>query len=237
MKYPVLIVYILLLATAAAHSQAAEYAIDEHFQDLNDWRPIVFPRIKRHSEYFLAENGGGNMLVAQSDASASGLRHVKEFNVYDFPVMRWRWKVDSVIAGGNLEEKAGDDYPIRVYVMFKYDPEKASFGEKIEYGLARLLYGEYPPGSGLNYIWANREHEKRIYPSPYTDRSMMVILRAGSGQAGMWLEEQVNIVDDYRRAFHEQPPETASIAVMNDSDNTGGSARSYLDFLQVLHSE
>ncbi|GAB4337234.1 MAG: hypothetical protein Kow0089_08340 [Desulfobulbaceae bacterium] len=212
-------------------------AINEQFDGLDGWEPITFPGIDRHSEYMIEKRNGRSVLAARSKASASGIRYEKEFDVYRFPILRWRWRVENVYAAGNVEEKQGDDYPLRIYVMFKYDPENASFGEKLKYGLARAVYGAYPPGSGLNYIWANRPHPGRIYQSPYTDRARMIILRAGSGETGRWLDEEVNIVDDYRKAFGTDPPALAAIAVMNDSDNTGEASVSYLDFLQVLRRE
>lgn len=237
MKQFVVFVQILIVLVSGAMCFAKEYAIDEQFQNLNDWEPITFPKIEKHSEYFLEKGEDGSILVARSNGSASGIRYVKEFNIYSYPVVRWKWKIGNVFARGNVEEKSGDDYPLRVYILFKYDPDKASFGERVKYGLAKMLYGEYPPVSSLNYIWANKFHENRIYPSLYTDRAQLIILRAGEGQADRWVEEQVNIIDDYQQAFGARPPETASIAIMIDSDNTGEAAESYMDFIQVLKNE
>lgn len=226
---------VLGLFSAGSICRAKEYIVDEKFDTLNDWVPLIFPKIKKHSHYEISETG--SVLVARSNASASGIRYVREFNVYAFPVVRWKWKIENVYAKGNVEEKSGDDYPLRVYVIFKYDPEQASFGERIQYGLAKTVYGEYPPVSSLNYIWANRAHAKRIYSSPYTDRARLIILRTGAGDAGKWLEESVNIIDDYRQAFGTRPPEIASLAIMNDSDNTGEASTSYLEYIQVLSNE
>jgi hypothetical protein len=60
----------------------------------------------------------------------------------------------------------------------------------------------------------------------------MVILRAGPAQAGQWVEEEVNILDDYRTAFGEEPPKSARLAIMSDSDNTGERALGYLDWIE-----
>ena len=77
--------------------------------------------------------------------------------MYEYPLLRWRWRADSVYRKGDARKKAGDDYPLRLYVLFPYDPGEASFGEKLVFEAARLLHGQYPPHSALNYIWANRE--------------------------------------------------------------------------------
>jgi hypothetical protein len=102
---------------------------------------------------------------------------------------------------------------------------------RTKYALTKALYGENPPHASLNYIWANREHARRIMVSPYTDRSRMIVMRSGNGEAGRWVEETVNILEGYRAAFGEDPPREASLAVMSDADNTGESAVGFFDFI------
>lgn len=62
----------------------------------------------------------------------------------------------------------------------------------------------------------------------------MIVLQAGDANAGKWIEQEINIVDDYLRAFGKNPPAIASLAIMNDSDNTGESATSYVDYIEVF---
>jgi hypothetical protein len=156
----------------------------------------------------------------------------EEFSVRTYPRLRWRWRADSVYQKGDAGKKEGDDYPLRLYVLFAFEPGKASFREKVTFEAARLLHGEYPPHSALNNIWANRDHDEPYIPNAYTGRAMMIVKR-GPGDRGAWQEEGANIVDDYRRAFGKDPPETARVAVMNDSDNTGEDSVSYIDYIEV----
>ncbi|MBL7050519.1 MAG: DUF3047 domain-containing protein [Nitrospira sp.] len=204
----------------------------EEFNDLEEWEPLHFDKIDEHSLYSILKEEG-SYLKAESNASASGIVHKRDFNVYDHPKVRWRWKVSNVYEKGNALKKSGDDYPVRIYIMFKYDPETASFGKKIKYGLAKKLYGKYPPDSSLNYIWANRRHEERIIPNSYTSQAMMILLQYGGENTGKWFEQEVDVLEDYRKAFGEEPPAVASLAVMNDSDNTKESAVSYVDYIEV----
>jgi hypothetical protein len=221
----------LLLCTTPG---LAETLFRVDFDDLTGWKHYTFPKIPRHTRYDIVREGGSNVLRAESDASASALIHDREFDPGEFPRIRWRWKVESVYAGGDPLTKSGDDYPLRVYVLFPYDPGQAGAFERLRYGLARKIYGEYPPHSTLNYVWASREHPRRILPSPYTDRAMLVLLRQGSSSTGEWLEEEVDILSDYKAAFGEAPPRRARIAVMNDSDNTGERSVAFLDFIEVF---
>ncbi len=119
-----------------------------------------------------------------------------------------------------------------MYVIFRYDPDKAGVGERVKYNILKFIYGEYPPKSSLNYIWANRENARKVFPSPYTDKSRMII-KSGPAEVGKWETEEANILNDYRAAFGEDPPAEASLAIMNDSDNTGERSVSYVDFIEV----
>ncbi|MGZ6221002.1 MAG: DUF3047 domain-containing protein, partial [Syntrophales bacterium] len=177
---------------------------------------------------------GHFFLKTESHSSASAIVYRRTFNASEYPRMRWRWKVDNVYKKGDIREKSGDDYPIRIYVTFQYDPERASVGERLEYGIAKALYGKYPPDSTLNYVWTGQNIAERIITSPYTDRAKIIILENGKSAIGTWVEETVNILDDYRAAFGKDPPQTAGIAIMNDSDNTGEMAVSYIDYIEVF---
>ena len=104
----------------------------------------------------------------------------------------------------------------------------------MRYKVLKLLYGEYPPHSSLNYIWANREHRGSMITSSYTNKAKLVLVEKGTSNVGKWVEEKVNVVEDYKKAFGELPPKEASIAVMSDADNTGEKAVAFIDYIEVL---
>lgn len=207
----------------------------DDFNSLENWRPVHFPKIRQHTVYTHESGENQGYLKAESNASASALLYKGAFNVYDHPKVRWRWRVDNVYRKGDVRTKAGDDYPLRIYVLFQYDPARATVFQQAAYAIARGIYGEYPPHSALNYIWANREDEKGLLvTNPYQSSAKMIALQGGAGRAGQWIEEQVHILDDYRKAFGTEPPPYASLGIMNDSDNTGESAVSFIDFIEVF---
>jgi hypothetical protein len=214
------------LAEDAARHQVL---LREEFDTLDQWKPLKFRKIDNMSTYTVERQGNGDRYVrAQSSSSASGMVWQGQFNVYDHPRIRWRWKVSNAL------ERSGDDYPMRIYVMFKYDPGDPKVRKKFKYGLAKLLYGEYPPYRSLNYIWSNREHGQPYIPNPFAKEAVMAPLRAGPELTGKWLEEERDILADYREAFGEDPPAMAGLAFMNDSDNTGESSESWLDWIQIF---
>jgi len=229
----VIILCLFLSATTMQAEEGKDILFHEDFVDLEGWEPFTFPKIERHSSYSIVREGSASYLKAESNASASALLYKNPFDINRYHKVRWRWKIENVYEKGNAAEKAGDDYPIRVYIIFKYDPDKATFTEKITYGLAKTFYGEYPPHSSLNYIWGNIPQERKIITSTYTDWAKMIVLESGQDKAKIWVDEEVDILDDYTKAFGNPPPSTASIAIMNDSDNTGETSISYMDFIEV----
>ncbi len=211
----------------------------ETFNDLDAWEELTFPKISRHSHYTVVPDSDdpgsvdGKFLKAQSDGSASGILWKGEFNVYDYPKLRWKWRIKNSYLNGNATVKEGDDYPIRLYVMFKYDPTDPAVQRSLKYSLAKLFYGRTPPYTTLNYIWANREHPQRFLINPYSDKAVMVVLQAGDDKAGQWVREEIDIVKDYNEGFGTPPPAIASLAIMNDSDDTGESSVSWVDDIEI----
>jgi hypothetical protein len=232
-KSVLLILIFVMLAGGANVYAGQEVLFRINFDSLTDWEPLNFPKIKTHSKYSLVKEGDKSILKAESHTSASAIVYHRTFNVYENPQLRWRWKVTQLSYSGNPREKAGDDYPIRVYVLFGYDPAKASLKDRLLYNASKIIYGKYPPHSTLNYVWTGAQVHDRFIHSPYTDKACMVILERGKEKAGQWVEESVSILEDYRQAFGKGPPAIAGIAVMSDSDNTGTDAEAYLEFIEV----
>jgi len=193
----------------------------------NLWRHLYFPGIKRHTVYSVERDKGTGYLRAEALASASALyRHI-DVNLAEYPLLSWRWKIDDTIKNGDARTKAGDDYAARIYLTFDYEPDNATLMTRGRRLLGEKLFGMKPPGSALNYIWANRLGREKIIPSPYTGREMMIAVESGAGQAGQWVTEKRNVYDDYISAFGHSPPPITGIAIMTDSDNTAENATGY----------
>lgn len=233
MMKPILIILTILLIASPLGAQMMEQGFHEDFNSLDNWKPLTFPKIPRHSTYRIQKEDSKSFLVAAADNSASGIINMRTFNIYKTPIIKWKWKITNIYQAGDEKKKSGDDYPLRVYVVFKYDPEKASLFERAQYNALKLFYGEYPPHSSLNYIWANKKYPESILPNPYTAKTQMVLLQKGNENAGLWIEERVNALEDYRKAFGADPPQEASIAIMSDADNTGEKATGYVDYIEV----
>jgi hypothetical protein len=228
-KISFILAFTLLIITL--HAQ--DSTVREEFDQLDNWEPLIFPKIERHSEYQLIREGELTLLEGKSNNSASGLIYTGAFDIYKTPVMEWRWKIESVLQKGNARHKKGDDYPFRLYVIFEYDPDEAKGLQGIQYELAKIVYGEYPPDSALNYVWGNVNWDNDYIANAYTSQAVMISSDWGNEKAGEWQTHRVNIIEDYRRIFNRDPPEKASLAIMTDSDDTGESTHAYLDYISL----
>lgn len=191
------------------------------------WKALTFKKIKNRTEYDLVKDGDTLVVRARSKASSSGLLRKIKIDPNEYPVIEWRWKVSNIFNKGDVTRKDGDDYPARIYITFEYDPGRVGFWEKAKFKMARLFYGEYPPTGAINYIWANKAGPGKIFRNPYTERVMMVVVESGPELLNTWVNEERNILQDYRKAFGENPPMISGVAIMTDSDNTGESATAY----------
>jgi hypothetical protein len=201
------VLFPLLAATSAA--APPQLVIDDFERGLSpEWTVKSF---KGETVYRVVSDSGSRVLQGGSRAAASGLVRKLDLDPRTYPVLSWRWKVADTIPQGNEHMKAGDDYAARVYVIFPH--------------------WFFPKTRTLNYIWANHLPKGEFLPNAFTGNAMMVAVESGSEKAGQWLTERRNLVEDYRRAFGEEPPRIGAIAVMTDTDNTGAAAVGWYDDL------
>ena len=166
------------------------------------------------TEYRIVEEGGEKVLYAKSEKAASGLVFETDYDPQQFPILSWRWKVSDTISKGDSRSKAGDDYAARIYVVFPH--------------------WFFLKTKTLNYIWANQLPKNSSQLSVYTSNAMMIAVESGSANAGEWVTVQRNLLDDYRKAFGEEPAKVGAIAIMTDTDNTGETAEAWYGDIKAL---
>jgi hypothetical protein len=206
-----------------AFSQAVEGALPP------GWKPQIFKRKKgaKQTAYSVVRDGETTVVRAESVGAASGLEHEIPVDLKEYPVLRWRWKVDNLVRSGDPHQKDKDDYAARVYVTFAFEPDKASFGERMRYRTARRFFGGVP-FAAISYIWANRTPVGTVVASPHMgDIVKLIVVESGNARVGDWVTEERNVYDDYRRAFGKEPPRVSGVAIMTDTDNTMERATAY----------
>jgi len=203
------------------------------------WKPQIFKKGKgaKQTSYDVVRDGETTVVRAESVGAASGLEHEVQVDLKEFPVLRWRWKVDNLVAAGDPHRKDSDDYAARVYVTFAFEPDKASFGERFRYKTARALFGDVP-FAAISYIWASRAPVGTIVESPHLgDIVKLIVVESGDARVGEWVAEERNVYEDYRRAFGTEPLPVGGVAIMTDTDNTLERATAYYGDLVFARGE
>lgn len=191
------------------------------------WRPYRLARFKKPTQYRLVPQDGSVALRAEANASASGLRYDLTVNLREFPWLTWHWRVPELIDGADNTIQHVEDSPARVIVTFEGGREKLSEAEQINYDLAKAMTGNELPYATIMYIWENHLPEGTVIDHHFSTRVKMIVAGSGRKDLDRWHEERVNVLEDFRRAFGEEPPLVRAVGVMSDSDNTGGRAVAY----------
>lgn len=191
------------------------------------WIPLAVDGIKNRTQYTVVDDGGTTVVRAESRAAAAGLSRQLRVNPTEFPWLRWRWKIDRLIANADIHTREGDDFPARIYVMFDYPLEKLSFIDRNKLRLARLLFDPDLPAATLCYVWDGKAVVDTIVPSAYSDRVRLIVVASGAARLGRWVDFERNVAGDFHSAFGETAPPVRAIAIATDTDNTGAYATAY----------
>jgi len=212
-------------AQAPEHFEAGIFSSSEPGENLPDgWQPLNFSRIEGHTDYFLVKENDTVVIKAVSNQSASGLTRAISIDPAEYPFIQWSWKINNLLQKGDVTRKDGDDYPARIYITFAFDPDKASFLERLEQKAAQLTQGQDVPYRAISYIWGSNSPAGTMIANSYTDRVQMFVVQAGDEKLQQWVMETRNVYEDYKTAFGKEPTRITGVAIMTDTDNTRESA-------------
>lgn len=172
---------------------------------LDDWERKQFHGL---TDYRVVTEQGRRALRAESRGTASGLYKRIRIDLDRTPYLHWSWKVERTVGAIDETVKAGDDYAARVYVVFS----------------GGVFFWNT---RALNYVWASRQPPGAVWPNAFTSNARMLAQRSGNERAGEWVEERRDVRADYRRIFGAEARYVDAVALMTDTDNTGGAAVAY----------
>jgi hypothetical protein len=174
---------------------------------LEGWESRAF---NGETAYALVDEPGAasTVLRAEAKGSASGYFRKIEVDLSRTPYLNWSWKVERTFPGIDEDERAGDDYPARIYVV-------------VERGILGLT------SFSLNYVWASQHPEGSVWSSPYSSRVQLMALDSGSEQLGQWRSHKRDLRADLHRTFGEDIAVIDAVALMTDADDSANEAISY----------
>ncbi len=184
--------------------------------------------------YRFVEEQGVVVLHAHAEASASGLVAPVRFDINASPIMQWRWKVAQLIDDADNAVASREDSPVRIILNFEGDRSKLSLRDKASSAIAKRISGRELPYAELMYIWSNRAPVGTVIENPHTHRIEMVVANTGAANVGQWVTVRRNVVDDFKRAFNEQPGLLSEVGVLTDTDNTGATVDAWYGDIRFL---
>lgn len=205
---PVRLVIALLAAALLAEPAGAQECITvENFSKGKvgvfplDWKPR---KDAGREVYSVQEMDGLRFLHAI--AKGLGIQAAKqyEWDPKAYPVLAWSWRPVEFPAGSDERQSKTNDSAVSVYAVFPH----TSWSVK-----------------SLKYIWS------AVVPvgtrlSSSGGLTQALVIRNGTDRKGSWMEERVNIFEDYKKFFDEtETPKASGIAVLTDSDDTKSTAQ------------
>ena len=197
------------------------------------WQHVPLSSTKKETEYTTVVDEGVVVLKATARGSASLMAFRTEFDPRAFPLLSWRWKVIQGIPAAETHNRAREDAPVRLSVSFSGDTSKLSVFDRAASSFAKSASGQALPYAELMYVWGGKVAVDSITTSALTSRIRMLAVAADDQGIGRWHSYTRNLVDDFRRAFGEEPGRVTAVKVMSDTDNTNSNSEALYGDISV----
>jgi len=153
----------------------------------------------------LIKEGEEIALRLKSDASAFGIYNEQDFDIRDYPVLNWEWKVTQLPEGGNFLKKDKDDQAAQVYI---------SFGS--------LSFFNKPFVKAVGYYWSSTLPVGTEGECPTWSKSRAIVIETGEEKLGEWITEKRNVYQDYEKLFEDDDPsDVSALRLYTNSQHTG----------------
>ena len=204
---------LLLLAAPSRVAPAGHCLTVEDFSKgkVGEFPPGWKPRKEAgRAMYSIRERNGLRFLHAAARGLGIQAALPHDWDLHAYPVLAWSWRPIELPAGADERNAKTNDSALAVYAVFPHTPWSVK---------------------SLKYVWSAAAPVGAHLTSS-AGLTQALIRRSGTAGKGEWIEERVNVLDDYRKYFGDtDAPKPAGIAVLTDSDDTGSSAQGdYADF-------
>jgi hypothetical protein len=149
------------------------------------------------AKVYHVKSEGETYLEARAEDTAVTIAKRFVYDLKEYPFLSWQWRADVLPRGGDERYKKSGDSGAGIYVIFS---------------------GLLP--KNIKYVWSASLPMGTNTKSPYNSKTRIVVLRNQSSPLQTWISEKVNVYEDYKRLFGEEPEQVQAIGIMTDSDNT-----------------
>ncbi len=158
--------------------------------------------------YTLGSSEDGKFLKAIADNAASGLGKEIKIDLNKTPFLNITWKIERDLPGINEGTKKGHDFAARVFAIKKTGATPLS-------------------NRAINYVFSSNNKIGFSSPSPYTKKSIDMVLSTTKKNFNEWVTVKVNVKDDFKKFHDLDVNELDGLAIMSDTDNSKMKAIAY----------
>ena len=198
------------------------------------WHTEGAVKFRKPSSYRLVDNGGTTVVEGTAEASASGLVEFLDIDPHERPVLAWQWKITRPVEGADTTHRWGDDAPARVLLSFSGDVQSLPLSDRLWFNQVKLISGIQIPYATLEYVWGAGAPEETVVINSFSPRIRTILVRNSPEPLDEWVTETRDVVEDFRRAFGEEPGRITAIAVYTDADATLARSQGYYGDLTFL---
>lgn len=179
-------------------------------------KPITYTGELRGTYNYTVMEESGNKFLRFEGVRGKHLNYPlinKEgLNIYEYPLLNWKWRILEIPEGGNENEKNSNDAAASIYVVF--DLGKVLF-KKVPKSIRYTWSSSLPVGMEMSHFYGNQK---------------IIVMGTGDQREGEWISFERNIVEDYKRLFGDNPPKTPlAILILSDGDSTQKKAKADYD--------
>jgi Protein of unknown function (DUF3047) len=192
------------------------------------WEPYFIVRDNHPTSYRIVARDGASVLEALAEQGGSAVLRKIRIDPSRHPLIEWRWQVPPREPGASPFRRAARASAMaRVSIAFHGDEQKLDVVDRAHLRLAKVLTPNGLPYATLVYVWLRSAPAGTILVSPYSDRVRLFVVESGEERVGQWINVRRNVLEDYRRAFGEDPGDIVAVGVMTDSGDDGSTRRAF----------
>jgi len=156
------------------------------------------------ADYTVIQDGGISALRLRSEETSFALQKAVDIDPLLYPVLSWKWKVTRLPDGGDFRKSNADDQAAQIFLAFSNRKTIAYLWD------TTAPAGSVENASGIPFVSVKA-----------------IVVRSGPNDAGRWITETRNVLEDYKALYGDEPPVLAGIRIQINSQHTATSGESF----------
>tara|TARA_Y100001958_G_C21209521_1_gene535371 strand:- start:360 stop:962 length:603 start_codon:yes stop_codon:yes gene_type:complete len=179
----------------------------------DEFKTLKVRKVKGETTWLLGSNENGNYIRAEAEGTGSGLGKEISIDLNKTPFINITWKVEKNLNGIVENSKKGHDYAARVFVVKKTGSTALS-------------------NRAVNYVFSSNNKVGEYWRSPYTKKSIDLVLATTIDNDNEWVSVKANVKEDFKELHDLDVGVLDGVAIMTDTDN---SKRKAVAFYQNIY--